>query len=94
MTDWINVNDQLPVSKDTFVICIVFVHRPRSDNFFDFGEDEFVSTAYFNTEQKVWEIGESGSGTSVNALIPIDEARGYYITHWMYLPEPPEEVET
>lgn len=57
MAEWISVTDKLPVSKNplyTFVNCIVFVHRPRSDIFFDFGEDSFVSTAYFNTEQKVW----------------------------------------
>lgn len=54
------------------------------------GENAVVTVADYCHEQKVWSMD---GGTVINALIDSEDVQplASYITHWMPLPEPPEE---
>lgn len=93
---WVNVKDGLPKANDEYgwVHCIATVSESHSSPFDDPFEREFVSTALFDSEQKIWHIGHYESAElAVNALIDIDNSFGisYCVTHWMPLPEAAEE---
>ena len=93
---WVNVKDSLPKANDEYgwVHCIVIVSESHFSPFDEPCEREFVSTALFDAEQKIWHIGHyESTELAVNALIDIDNSFGisYCVTHWMLLPEAPEE---
>lgn len=56
----------------------------------EYVEDKRVLSADYNREQKMWCI--CGSGEIINALIEQKSPWVSYVSHWMPLPEPPEEV--
>ena len=95
---WIDVKDSLPKAHDNYgwEYCIVTVLESISSPFEEVDERKFVSTALFDAEQKIWHIGVYGDATlTLNALIGIedDPLKRYCVTHWMPLPEAPEEGE-
>ena len=88
---WIDVKDGLPKAHDKYgwEHCIVTVFESKSSPFEEADEREFVSTALFDAEQKIWHIGVYGEATlTLNALIGIEDAplNGYCVTHWMPMP--------
>lgn len=91
---WISVTERLPVAEDKYgwVNCIVTVLESRfptsSYDYIDAPESrEIVLPAMFDCAQKIWHVGE----TAVNALMDIEDSplNGWYVTHWMPLPESP-----
>lgn len=91
MPAWISVKDKLPEAEDEYGWrhCIVTVFESNSSPFEEADEREFVSTALFDAEQKIWHIGVYGEAMlTLNALIGIEDAplNGYCVTHWMPLP--------
>ena len=93
---WISTKDRLPSNGDNYgwVHCIVSIFESNSSPFTeDVNEREFVSTALFNAEQKIWHIGGDG-GLVLNAMLDIEDSpsNGYFVTHWMPLPEGPADV--
>lgn len=92
MPAWISVKDKLPKAEDVYgwVSCTVTVMESVSNPFTDEPYDrKFVSTAVFDTEQKIWHVGrDESSEVLVNALLNMEDAplTGYYVTHWMPLP--------
>ena len=93
---WIDAKDRLPKAHDEYgwEHCIVTVFESNSSPFDEPSEREFVSTALFDAEQKIWHIGEYGTASlTLNALVGIEDAplNGYCVTHWMPLPGTPEE---
>lgn len=91
---WISATERLPVAEDKYgwVNCIVTVLESRfptsSYDYIDAPENrEIVLPAMFDCAQKIWHVGE----TAVNALMDIEDSplNGWYVTHWMPLPESP-----
>ena len=96
MPRWISVKERLPEPKDEYgwIDCIVTVIEskwPRSSyDVVDAPESrELILPAKFDCFQKIWHVAEC----AVNALIDIEDAplNGWAVTHWMPLPEGPEE---
>ena len=93
---WIDAKDRLPNAEQNYgwAHCIVTVSEWHASPFDEPYEREFVSTALFDAEQKIWHIGHyESTELAVNALIDIDNSFGisYCVTHWMPLPEVAEE---
>lgn len=95
---WIPVTERLPKPKDEYgwIDCIVTVMEsrwPRSSyDAIDAPEShELVLPAKFDCFQKIWHVAEC----AVNALMDIEDAplNGWAVTHWMPLPDAPEEGE-
>lgn len=93
---WIPVTERLPNPKDEYgwVDCIVTVLEskwPRSSyDIVDVPEsNELILPAKFDCFQKIWHVAEC----AVNALMAIDDSplNGWYVTHWMPMPDGPEE---
>lgn len=93
---WIPVTEQLPKAEDKYgwVDCIVTVLESRyptsSYDIIDAPESrEMILPAKFDCFQKIWHVADC----AVNALIPIEDSplNGWYVSHWMPLPEPPKE---
>lgn len=88
---WIPCSERLPENRDvweqyTVLLC---VYRPAWYGDDEYTVEKFVLPAEYNYEQKVWRV--SGSGEIINALIEEKSPWRSYISHWMPLPEPPEE---
>lgn len=76
-----------------WVHCIVSVIWTYGSNFADAETHVFSAPALFDVDQKIWHVGSTDeSRFSVNALIPLEDSDGgYFVTHWMPLPEAPKE---
>lgn len=94
--EWISVKDRLPNAKERWERVLVNVcrsHWPTSsydivDSPYD---EEFVMYAMYDGQQKIWHLD---CDEQLNALLDIEDAplNGDYVTHWMPLPKPPEEI--
>lgn len=89
-TRWIPCSERLPESDEVWQKYIVVYCYKYWDIWDDMNAMTFVRVADYNSEQKVWKLG---SDEVVNALILPENIQLHadYITHWMPLPEPPEE---
>ena len=89
-TRWIPCSERLPESDEVWQKYIVVYCYNYLDIWDDMNAMTSVSVADYNSEQKVWKLG---SDEVVNALILPENIQLHagYITHWMPLPEPPEE---
>lgn len=89
-TRWIPCSERLPESDEVWQKYIVVSRYRYRDIWDDTSETEVVTVADYCHEQKVWSLD---GGTVINALIDIENVQPWasYITHWMPLPEPPEE---
>lgn len=97
---WVSVEGRnLPLNKGKswgkYIVAITRSHFPTSsydicDSPYD---EDFVETALYDSEQKIWHIDNWDE--QLNALIDIDDApmNGDFVTHWMPLPEPPVKGE-
>ena len=93
---WISTKDRLPDNGDNYgwAHCIVSVFESISSPFTeDVNEREFVSTALFDVEQKIWHVGGNGE-LVLNAMLDIEDSpsNGCFVSHWMPLPEEPADV--
>lgn len=93
---WISTKDRLPGNGDNYgwAHCIVSVFESISSPFTeDVNEREFVSTALFDVEQKIWHVGGNGE-LALNAMLDIEDSpsNGCFVSHWMPLPEEPADV--
>lgn len=89
--EWINVKDRLPEEDLSWTECIIVVeHNPISK--WDFMDDTniFVTTAFYDSEQRIWHLSQD---RVINALTEREDVSegGECVTHWMPLPEAPEE---
>lgn len=88
---WIPCSERLPESDEVWGKYIV-VYRYCCRNIWDdISETASVTVANYCHEQKVWSMD---GGEVINALLDSEDAKAFAsrITHWMPLPEPPEEV--
>lgn len=77
MNKWISVDERLPeVSREDFVNNYIYIFDVLTYD----GEDIDVTTMYAT-------LKGDGSISSVKFL-----SNSYRVTHWMPLPEPPEEL--
>lgn len=94
---WIPVEERLPKKGEdgrdcSWVHCIVFVLATRVYSRYD-GEAEeykFIAPAMFDTEQKIWHVGQEEATFDVNALIQPEDTEGDYIGYWMPYPDAPK----
>lgn len=94
---WISVEERLPKKGEdgrdcSWVHCIVSVLATRIYSLYD-GEAEeykFIAPAMFDTEQKIWHVGQEEATFDVNALIQPEDAEGDYIGYWMPYPDVPK----
>lgn len=87
---WIPCSERMPDSDEVWGKYIV-VYRYCCRNIWDdISETASVTVADYCHEQKVWSMG---GGEVINALLDSEDAKAFAsrITHWMPLPEPPEE---
>ena len=93
MSEWISVKERLPepptdpeeiIGEYLVVVDHSLWLPPR------FGAVKHVDFASYNSQQKIWVLP---GDRSMNALIDFDSGSfdGSYVSHWMPLPEPPEE---
>lgn len=87
---WIPCSERLPESDEVWKKYIVVYRYRYRDTWDDMGENAVVTVADYSHEQKVWSMD---GGEVINALIDSEDVQPWasYITHWMPLPEPPEE---
>lgn len=87
---WIPCSERLPESDEVWQKYIVVYCYNYRDIWDDINVMSFVTVADYNSEQKVWSLS---SGEVVNALIIWESTPllAGCVTHWMPLPEPPEE---
>lgn len=87
---WIPCSERLPESDEVWQKYIVVYRYRYRDIWDDMGENTVVTVADYCHEQKVWSMD---GGAVINALIDSEDVQPWasYITHWMPLPEPPEE---
>lgn len=87
MTEWkyIKTVDDLPIEWEEY---IVFVRVEEEAKMMDI--KDFVTTAEYDPEQKLWRINDNWY---INPLLPlISENRDVkIITHWMKMPDVPKE---
>lgn len=96
---WIPATERLPMKGEDgrrdsdWVHCIVSVIWTYGSNFADAETHVFSAPALFDVDQKIWHVGSTDeSSFSVNALIPLEDSDGgYFVTHWMPYPKPPQE---
>lgn len=95
MPEWIDVKEGLPKATDKYgwVPCIVTVLESRypTSTYDDVDspyDQEFVSSALFDANQKIWHVGRDEAGMTLNALMDIEDSpiNGSFVTHWM--PQP------
>ena len=89
---WIPCSERLPENHDIWeqYNVLLCTYRPAWYGDDEYAVEKYVLPAEYNQEQKVWRV--SGSGEIINALIEEKSPWRRYISHWMPLPEPPEEV--
>ena len=84
MSDWISVKDKLPEKSETWKEYLIAVFPPYSDRC-------LVTTAMYDSRQKIWHLSLLGEEQTINAIIPpfdVDFGEAT-ITHWMPLPKSP-----
>ena len=92
MQKWIPVSERLPKDSEAQIeytvrvlgwYCALEGDPEASETW------EYVTTAMYDSDNKLWVM----RGSTLNALMGIkDKPRcGDFITHWMPLPEPPQE---
>lgn len=86
MSDWISVQDKLPEKSDAWKEYLIAIFTPYTDRC-------LVTTAMYDSYQKIWHLSLLGEENTINAIIsPCDVENGeIIITHWMPLPKPPSE---
>jgi hypothetical protein len=94
---WVHIKQvsDLPRKCGRYNVCLVTSHHPTSTyDSCDFPyEDEIVTSAYYDNEQKLWILCEE---CTVNAmLIVLDDTpmNGQYISHWCEFPLSPNKME-
>ncbi|MDD5022009.1 MAG: hypothetical protein PHR82_07805 [Endomicrobiaceae bacterium] len=94
---WVQIKQvsDLPRKCGRYNVCLVTSHYPTST--YDFCDspydEEIVTSAYYDNEQKLWILGEE---CTVNAmLIVLDDTpmNGQYISHWCEFPLSPNKME-
>ena len=90
-TRWIPCSERLPESDEVWGKYIVVYRYSCPSIWDDISENVSVTVADYCHEQKVWSMA---GGEVINALIDSENVHPFAscITHWMPLPEPPEEV--
>lgn len=93
MSEWISVKERLPepsedpeeVFDDYLVVVDQSLWLPSR-----FGSVKYVTCATYCSSQKVWMLP---GNRPTNALIDFNSGSfdDSYVSHWMPLPEPPEE---
>ena len=84
MSDWISVKDKLPEKSETWKEYLIAVFPPYIDRC-------LVTTAMYDSRQKIWHLSLLGEEQTINAIIPpfdVDFGEAT-ITHWMPLPKSP-----
>lgn len=86
MSNWISVEDKLPEKSETWKEYLIAMFTP-------YFSDCLVTTAMYDSRQKIWHLNVFGEEETINAtILPCDVENGeIIITHWMPLPEPPAE---
>jgi hypothetical protein len=86
MRDWISVEDKLPEKSETWKEYLISVFVPYNDK-------HLVTTAMYDSRQKIWHWHPFSEEQTINAIIPPCDVDGgeTTITHWMPLPESPYE---
>ena len=86
MSDWISVEDKLPEKSETWKEYLIAVFVPYIDRC-------LVTTAMYDSYQKIWHLSLFGEENTINAIIlPCDVENGEtIITHWMPLPKSPAD---
>ena len=101
MSKWTSVNERLPEPEDwnsrmkTEEDFNVVAHELSYDCLSGEPEDyKYVTTAKYDYIQRTWTILDSDFPITTNALLKEVDINhmGYWISHWMPLPEPPKEV--
>lgn len=89
-TRWIPCSERLPESDEVWQKYIVVYRYRYRDIWDDMGENAVVTVADYCHEQKVWSMD---GGMVINALIDSENVQPWAssITHWMPLPQLPEE---
>lgn len=82
MSEWISVNDRLPTETGTY---LVNVHQKIEDEVGD-----SVLLAWYNMERPIC-VPENISWILLNEFYHLSDQLREYITHWMPIPEPPDE---
>ena len=84
MNDWISVEDKLPEKSETWKEYLIAVFTPYIATY-------LVTTATYDSCQKIWHLSLFGEEETINAIIPpCDVENGeIIITHWMPLPKSP-----
>jgi hypothetical protein len=86
---WISVTDCLPEDPGEYLVYLRSSEKMRED-FFDAGLDmdgSYVTTAYYNDQQKIWQIDNDAYNTNLSVVNMEDD---FWISHWMPLPNAPE----
>ena len=84
---WIPVTERLPDDGGFYIVYL----RPLKGNTdlgFTLGDLSYATEMYFDKGQMLW-VGENESYNAVLSVVNTETE--YHITHWMPLPEPPEE---
>lgn len=93
---WVSVKEALPKASEKwqeYNVNVCHSHWPTSS--YDIVDSpystEFVTSALFDAEQKIWHLQHSE--TQLNALFSDDDVplNGMVVTHWAELPEPPKD---
>lgn len=85
---WISVEERLPYESGYYLIV---THSGLTDDAEDWMKDNAVDVtmAHYADYSNIW---TTDSGAAYNAdLSKCDKTRYEYVTHWMPLPQPPEE---
>lgn len=99
MAEWIDVRERLPEKSkywETYIVVLWRSHWPTStyDTVDAPYSDEFVMTAQYDSEQKIWYILRNAQAECLNALIDPEDSplNGDCVAYWMPLPKPPEKL--
>lgn len=87
MKEWkyIKTIDDLPTEDGEYIV--VFRHTAEEH---EFGCNDFVTTADFEWDQKLWRLSDNWY---INPLVTLNNqnCKVRYISHWMEQPDMPEE---
>lgn len=82
MIEWISIEERLPTETGTY---LVNVHQKIGDEVGD-----SVLLAWYNTERPIC-VPENIGWILLNEFYHLSDQLREYITHWMPIPEPPDE---